>query len=74
MPLYPGRLLVFAMYSPTMLPTPATPTNCASTSTGNPTAARDARMPELTPKIPRAFPCLAVAWEARPEMEPVIVS
>lgn len=54
-----------------MLPTPATPMNCASTSGGKPTAAKDARIPELTPSIPSAFPCLAVAWEASPDIEPI---
>jgi hypothetical protein len=52
-------------------PIPATPANCVRTAGANPTAAKEARMPELTPNIPRIFPCRAVACEARPESEPM---
>lgn len=41
---------------PMVPPIAATPANCASTAGGKPTAARDARIPEPTPNIPKAFP------------------
>jgi hypothetical protein len=44
------------MIAPTVPPIAATPANCASTSGGKPTAAREARMPEPTPRIPSALP------------------
>ena len=44
------------MIAPTVPPIAATPANCASTSTGKPTAARDARIPDPTPRIPSALP------------------
>jgi hypothetical protein len=51
------------MIAPTVPPIAATPANCASTSGGKPTAARDARIPEPTPRIPSALPWRAVACE-----------
>ena len=59
------------MIAPTVPPIAATPANCASTSRGKPTAAREARMPEPTPRIPSALPWRAVACEAKPESEAV---
>ena len=58
-------------FLPIALPAPATAANCNKTSMGKPTAARDARIPELTPRIPSKLPRRAVAWEARPEIEPI---
>ena len=57
-------------YLPRILPMPARLANCISTSGEKPTAARDASIPEPTPKIPRKLPRRAVNWEARPESEP----
>ena len=37
-----------------------------------PTAARDARIPAATPRIPKMFPRLAVIWDERPEIEPML--
>lgn len=56
--------------APMREPMPATPANWVRTSGENPTARRDARMPEETPNMPRMLPCLAVCCEARPESEP----
>ena len=57
--------------APMREPAPATPANCMRTSGEKPTARRDARMPDETPRIPRMLPCRAVCCEASPEMEPV---
>jgi hypothetical protein len=57
------------MIVPTVPPTVATAANCASTSGGKPTAAREARIPELTPRIPSTLPWRAVACEERPDKE-----
>lgn len=65
----PSSLLLYNL--PKIPPIPATPANCISTAGGKPTAASDARIPELTPNIPRIFPCRAVAWEANPDKEPM---
>jgi hypothetical protein len=59
------------MKIPSIAPIPATPPNCARTAGANPTAAKDDRIPVPTPSIPRMFPCRAVAWEARPERDPM---
>jgi hypothetical protein len=46
---------------PTVPPMAATPANWARTAGGKPTAANEDKIPELTPRIPKALPCLAVA-------------
>ena len=57
------------MIAPTVPPILATAANCASISGGKPTAAREARMPEPTPRIPSVLPCRAVVCDARPDNE-----
>jgi hypothetical protein len=49
----------------------ATPPNWTKTSGEKPTAAKEARIPELTPNMPRIFPCRAVAWDASPDNDPM---
>ncbi len=58
------------MIVPTVPPIVATAANCASTSGEKPTAAREARIPEPTPRIPSVLPWRAVACEDRPDNEP----
>lgn len=58
------------MIAPTVPPIAATAINWARTSGGNPTAAREARIPELTPKMPSTLPWRAVVCDANPEREP----
>lgn len=56
---------------PTSPPMAATPANWTMTSGGNPTATREVRTPDPTPRIPSALPCRAVVCDPRPEREPV---
>ena len=56
------------MIVPTIPPIVATVANRTSTSGGKPTAAREARIPELTPRTPSAFPWLArTGWIKVPD-------
>ena len=48
------------MTPPIVPPMAATPMNCVSRAGGNPTANRDARIPDRTPRIPSALPWRAV--------------
>lgn len=59
------------MIKPARVPSVARAPNWVSTSGENPAANKLARTPEPTPRIPSIFPILAVAWEARPEIEPM---
>lgn len=63
-------VILFPINPPINPPMAATPANWVSTSGENPTAPSDARIPELTPNIPNALPCLAVAWDPSAEREP----
>jgi hypothetical protein len=59
------------MIVPTVPPIAATVENWTKTAGEKPTAAKEDRIPDPTPRIPSALPCRAVICELRPEREPV---
>jgi len=54
---------------PMVPPTADTAVNWASTAGGNPTAAKEDRMPEPTPRTPRTLPWRAVTCDPKPDRE-----